>query len=83
MRREIQRRPPKRKIAISEVSRILEPQEMRSVSSARQKAVEARLWVEVWGPLLIAALMASSDQGFLTAAGKPEVARYCRSGVAG
>ena len=77
---EIRRRRPKSKIDVSAVRRRMKPQDTRSAGSLRHKMVEAELQVEVWGPFLIAALMAARDQGFPTAAGNPDVARNWRSG---
>ena len=82
-RREIQRRRPKSKTEASTVSRRLKLREMRSASSARQKAVEAGLRVDVCGPLRMAAHMVFMDQGLSTVAGNPEDARDWRSGVDG
>ena len=79
--REMRRRWPKSKTAASAVIRRIKPQETWSAISARKKAVEAGLLVDVYGHLRMAAHIVSRDQGFTTAAGNTKDVRDWRSGV--
>ena len=80
---DIRRRLPKILKALSDFSKILNPQEARSTSSSRQNVVASGVQVETCGPCRIAARIVSKDQGSPTASGKPWNAKFYKRFVSG